>query len=172
MTLVEKEFTERVKFYEEVWWPARTVVENAIDKRFETWKGGRIISFDNGTCPWKEHLYDLEREQGIEGEILFCLFEDDANKTWRVAAVGVEGQIFVSRLKLNEEWCALRDQELSEKSGIDNCVFVHASGFIGGNKTKEGALQMAMKTIENNIIFSENRFFPTKISIVFINKRS
>ena len=46
MTLVEKEFTERVKFYEEVWWPARTVVENAIDKRFETWKGGRIISFD------------------------------------------------------------------------------------------------------------------------------
>ena len=28
------------------------------------------------------------------------------------------------------------------------------------------------RTIENNVIFSENRFLPTKISIVFINKRS
>ena len=27
------------------------------------------------------------------------------------------------------------------------CIFVHASGFIGGNKTKAGALEMAIKTI-------------------------
>ncbi len=25
--------------------------------------------------PWKEHLYELEKEQGIEGQIKFCLYE-------------------------------------------------------------------------------------------------
>jgi uncharacterized UPF0160 family protein len=28
-------------------------------------------------------------------------------------------------------------------TGIPGCIFVHANGFIGGNKTKEGALAMA-----------------------------
>jgi uncharacterized UPF0160 family protein len=28
-------------------------------------------------------------------------------------------------------------------SGVPGCVFVHASGFIGGNATYEGALEMA-----------------------------
>ena len=42
-----------------------------------------------------------------------------------------------------EEWRALRDEKLSEKCGTKGAVFVHASGFIGGNKTKEGALEMA-----------------------------
>jgi uncharacterized UPF0160 family protein len=39
-------------------------------------------------------------------------------------------------------------QELSEVSQIPDCVFVHTTGFIGGNMTKEGALQMAIKTME------------------------
>ena len=32
-------------------------------------------------------------------------------------------------------------------SGIPGCVFVHASGFIGGNATLEGALEMARKAL-------------------------
>ena len=150
MSLVGSEFVDRVMFYANVWWPARALVSEAIEKRFKVSKCGRIISFDKGGCPWKEHLFELEKEQNIEGQILFTLFEDDTNKSWRVCAVPVEDQSFVSRMKLKEDWCALRDQELSEKSKIEGCVFVHAAGFIGGNKTKEGALQMAIKTIEAN----------------------
>lgn len=41
-----------------------------------------------------------------------------------------------------------RDQELEEKSGIPGAGFVHMTGFIGGAKTKEGVLAMAIKTIE------------------------
>jgi hypothetical protein len=40
-------------------------------------------------------------------------------------------------------WRGLRDAELSKVAGVPGCVFVHASGFIGGNDTYEGALQMA-----------------------------
>lgn len=42
----------------------------------------------------------------------------------------------------------IRDDQLSELTGIPDCVFVHASGFIGGNKTKEGAMAMAIKAFE------------------------
>ena len=41
------------------------------------------------------------------------------------------------------QWRGLRFENLDEASGIEGCVFVHSSGFIGGHKTKEGALGMA-----------------------------
>jgi len=56
---------------------------------------------------------------------------------------------FFFRLSLLNKWCGVRDEELSELSGIPGCIFVHASGFIGGNKTYDGALQMALLTLAN-----------------------
>ena len=53
-----------------------------------------------------------------------------------------------SRLSLLEEWRGVRDQELSDLSGIPGCIFVHAGGFIGGNETYEGALEMATRTLQ------------------------
>lgn len=44
-------------------------------------------------------------------------------------------------------WRGIRDQALSDLSGIPGCIFVHAGGFIGGNASKEGALQMATKAL-------------------------
>lgn len=32
---------------------------------------------------------------------------------------------------------------MTTEAGIKDCVFVHTTGFIGGNKTREGALAMA-----------------------------
>ena len=60
----------------------------------------------------------------------------------------VSSDSFENRKALPAEWRGLRDDELSKVSGIDGCVFVHASGFIGGNKSYEGALQMAQKALE------------------------
>lgn len=68
-----------------------------------------------------------------------------AGETWRVQAVPLEG--FTSRLPLPAPWRGLRDEELSKLSGIPGCVFVHNAGFIGGNKTYDGALAMAKKAI-------------------------
>lgn len=55
---------------------------------------------------------------------------------------------FQNRLSLPKEWQGLRDEELSAKSGIPGGVFVHASGFIGGNATYEGVLAMARRSLE------------------------
>ena len=51
------------------------------------------------------------------------------------------------RLSLLEQWRGVRDEELSKLSGIPECIFVHASGFIGGTKTYEGVLEMARRTL-------------------------
>ena len=53
------------------------------------------------------------------------------------------------RLSLLEEWRGIRDDELSTLSGIPGCIFVHASGFIGGNQTYEGVLEMARRTLQH-----------------------
>ena len=50
-------------------------------------------------------------------------------------------------MSLHTDWRGLRDAALSEASGIAGGVFVHISGFIGGNETYEGALQMGQKTL-------------------------
>ena len=147
MELVWPEFQERINFYAKVWLPARDIVSNALENRFKAHPSGKIMLLENGGCPFKEHLYELEEEQGISGQVLYVIFEDQ-NGSWRVLAVGVKDEGFKSRLALKEDWRALRDQELSDKSGIEGCVFVHASGFIGGNKTQEGALKMAVETMK------------------------
>ena len=42
-----------------------------------------------------------------------------------------------------QRYRGLRDDALSQATGVDGCIFIHAAGFIGGNKTKEGALKLA-----------------------------
>lgn len=37
----------------------------------------------------------------------------------------------------------IRDEELSELTGVPGCIFVHAAGFIGGANTKDAVLQLA-----------------------------
>ena len=82
----------------------------------------------------QEHLFQLEAEQGIAGDglPLYIVYPDEASANWRIQAVPVSPDSFVSRKALPEEWRGLRDDNLSKLTGIDGCIFVHASGFIGG----------------------------------------
>lgn len=79
--------------------------------------------------------------------ILYVLYKDKSD-SWRVQAVPAGLGSFESRKKLPLEWNGLRDDILSEKAGIPRCIFVHATGFIGGNECFEGALGMAVKALE------------------------
>ncbi len=62
-------------------------------------------------------------------------------------AVGFPGS-FESRKALPAAWRGLRDEQLSEVAGIPGCVFVHASGFIGGSQSYDGAVAMAKKALK------------------------
>ncbi len=146
LDLVGEEFKERVSYYGKVWWPARQLVRNAIDSRFDVDPSGEIIELEQ-VIPWKEHLFLIEKEIEINPKIKFVIFSDLKGK-WRVQSVPISSHSFELRLPLFADWRGLRDHELSKIAQIDDCIFVHSSGFIGGNEKREGALEMAKKTIK------------------------
>lgn len=104
-------------------------------------------AFSQGGVPWKEHLFALEEELGVGTPILYVLYEDEREKKWRIQAVPPSAGSFEQRKGLPEAWRGLRDEALSAACGVPGGVFVHASGFIGGNATYEGALEMARKAV-------------------------
>jgi len=70
---------------------------------------------------------------GKEGTAIYVLYPDDGGK-WRIQAVPESPESFQSRKPLPEEWRGLRDEALSQVTGVSGCVFVHATGFIGGKQ--------------------------------------
>ena len=82
----------------------------------------------------QEHLFELERELSVvEAEKpIYVIYPDETGGNWRIQAVPVSPESFESRKALPEAWRGVRDDALSKISGIEKCIFVHASGFIGG----------------------------------------
>jgi uncharacterized UPF0160 family protein len=146
MYLTITEFADNVLSLLNSWLPGRSIVEDAIKARFQTHPSGEIVYLPN-YCPWKSHLYDIEKELLIDGQIKFVLYNDTTGNMVRVQAINVEGSAFALRLGLLPAWRGVRDSELSTIAGIEGCTFVHAAGFIGGNKTLEGALKMAVESL-------------------------
>ncbi|KAL4187525.1 hypothetical protein AMTRI_Chr09g19420 [Amborella trichopoda] len=142
MELAGGELMENVRFHARSWLPARSIVMDCLAARHEIDSSGEIMVLKK-FCPWKLHLFELEEEMKIEPPIKYVLYEDERSKKWRVQAVAIAPDRFESRRPLPSSWRGLRDSELSNESGIPGCVFVHMSGFIGGNDTYEGALAMA-----------------------------
>lgn len=149
--LAAKELCDVVCGYCGGWLPARTIVEEALEKRKEVHPSGEVLRLPR-FCPWQEHLFDLEEEAKAAGApesaplTKYVIFQD-SRAGWRVQAVPKARGSFENRLSLPKAWCGVRDQQLSELSGIPGCVFVHAAGFIGGNDSEAGALEMASKAL-------------------------
>ncbi|CEG68805.1 hypothetical protein RMATCC62417_04995 [Rhizopus microsporus] len=144
------ELIDYVTRLKSIWLPARTLVVEALDRADEVHSSGRVIALERA-CPWKEHLFDLESERGLTNgkEILYVLYpESNPEGNWRIQCVPTRLEGFENRKSLPEAWRGVRDEELSRLSGVDNCIFVHAGGFIGGNKTREGAYKMAKLALE------------------------
>ncbi|KAJ5489607.1 UPF0160 protein MYG1 [Penicillium diatomitis] len=162
-TLIGKVFTRKLHHAAKSWLPARTTVGNAYASRTEVHPSGRIMVLPKGGVPWKEHLYNFERENSAaaDSQVYYVLYPESAaeDSKWRVQCVSTSESSFESRKPLPEAWRGVRDQDLdgliaseSEKNGQaklpEGAIFVHASGFIGGHKTKEGAMAMAVRSLE------------------------
>jgi uncharacterized UPF0160 family protein len=148
MEITGDEFLDFVRMYGESWLPARSIVQRALGSRTDVHSSGLIVKLECA-CPWTEHLYDVEEQLGLtskDKEALYVLYPD-GRSGWRIQCVGEKGSKFTNRRSILKEWQGIRDEELSTKSGIEGCIFVHANGFIGGNKTFEGALKMAIRSL-------------------------
>ncbi|KAB1216395.1 UPF0160 protein [Morella rubra] len=147
MALAGSEFFDSLRFHAKSWLPARSIVMECLAARQDIDPSGEIVVLTT-FCPWKLHLFELEEEMKIDPSIKYVLYRDDRSKSWRVQAVAVSPDRFESRKPLPSQWRGLRDDELSRGAGIPGCVFVHTSGFIGGNQSFEGALAMAKSALK------------------------
>ncbi|KAL8726000.1 MAG: hypothetical protein Q9166_007002 [cf. Caloplaca sp. 2 TL-2023] len=152
--LMGTSFLRKLNVYHTSWLPARSTVLAAYNSRHENDPQGRILVFREPT-PWKDHLYTFESSfssptPGNSSKVLYVLYPESSTpgSKWRIQAVPVSKDSFESRKPLPEWWRGLRDKELSAKSGVEGCVFVHASGFIGGNGSEEGVREMARRAVE------------------------
>ncbi|KAK2609280.1 hypothetical protein QQS21_002215 [Conoideocrella luteorostrata] len=143
---IGEEFERDLDYYTSAWLPARSIVQEAFNKRTEFDPEGRILVFKGLSVPWKDHLYSLEDGKP---SVLYVLYPESTapGAKWRIQCVPGSKDSFVSRKPLPEAWRGFRDEELDGISGISGCVFVHAAGFIGGNKTFEGVKEMAVKAL-------------------------
>lgn len=142
------EWLEAVQYTANVWLPGRAPVAEALAARHSVHPSGRIVQLMQ-YCPWKSHLYDLEEEMGLstpDKQPWFVLYEDE-KKNWRVQAISVGPNSFENRKGLPTAWRGLRDEQLSAESGVPGSIFVHVTGFIGGNATLQGAKDMAIKAL-------------------------
>lgn len=147
--LIGTVFTQKLDYFSRGWLPARDLVLAGLNDRKTVHPSGKIMVFQT-SIPWKDHLFTLEDELAISADDkpLYVLYGEGPGKNWRIQAVPVAKDSFQSRKPLPEAWRGLRDEGLSELTKIPGGVFVHASGFIGGNKTYEGVLEMAIKALE------------------------
>lgn len=147
MQLAGEEWLEAVRYTAHVWLPGRAPVEAALAGRHAVHPSGRIVLLQQ-YCPWKSHLHDLEAEQGLTAEqVPWYVVYPDEKKNWRVQAVSVVPNGFDNRKPLPAPWRGLRDEQLSAACGVPGGIFVHVTGFIGGNATQEGALKMAVQAL-------------------------
>jgi len=149
LDLTRLEFLDRVNYYGKVWWAARDIVSTCIQNRFTVHQSGRVLEFQRGGVPWKQHLFELEVENNLSGEssILYVIYTDQSGM-WRIQCVPLRPNSFENRQGLPEAWRGLRDAELEKVSGTAGATFVHSGGFIGGNKTREGIMEMAEKALK------------------------
>ncbi|KAE9981811.1 hypothetical protein EG328_011404 [Venturia inaequalis] len=149
-TFVGELFAMKLEDKFSAWLPARAKVLDAFNDRTKHDASGKIMVLHEG-LPWADHLYKFEASTSTpeDQKVLYVLFpeSDQADSKWRIRSVSMEGAGFTNRRDLPDAWKGLRDEELDKVSGIPGGVFIHASGFIGGNKTFDGALAMAKKAI-------------------------
>ena len=123
MALAGGEFEDAVRYYGEVWHPARAHVIDALDAASATHASGEILKLET-FCPWKEHLFELEEERGMTTLPKYVLY-DDGKGSWRVQAIP-ETPVVVQLATRAAEGVARRARRRAERAVRDRRVHLRA----------------------------------------------
>lgn len=101
----------------------------------------RIMVLDK-FCPWVDSIHKEDKNNNV----LYVVFPSETGE-WMVQAVPDAPGSFGKRKALPSNWGGLSASDLDNVTGIEGCVFCHNGLFICGNKTKEGAIDMAKQAV-------------------------
>jgi len=148
MKIADEELIYQVREIVLGWLTARVQVEAAFNARHQVHESGEIILFER-PCAWKDPIFEIEKKYNAAGQVKFVLFKDTSGgEGWRVQAVPTSAGGFTNRKSLRKDWCGVSRDEAAKNSGLDDIVFCHANGFIGGARSYESALKMAILSIQ------------------------
>lgn len=103
---------------------------------------GRIIYLEK-YVPWQRCVCT----EDTENKFLFVVYPS-IRGGYNVQCVPDSPESFGMRHGLPETWRGLREDTLRQVSGVEDAIFVHPAGFIGGAESLTGAMQMAEKAIK------------------------
>ncbi|ABI63007.1 MYG1 family protein [Granulibacter bethesdensis] len=99
----------------------------------------RLLVLETG-MPWKNVVFSHDLP-------VLLAVSPASNGNWMVDTVPPEPGSFAQRLPLPESWAGLQGADLAAVSGVADAVFVHVRRFVGGAKTREGAIALAHKAL-------------------------
>ncbi|EQB60438.1 hypothetical protein NAPIS_ORF01982 [Vairimorpha apis BRL 01] len=104
-----------------------------------------ILNIDDYILISNEY-YDINLILEIEAiygkNILYMVYPYESE--YKIRAINISSNNFDLKKPLNKKWRGKKDKELEIL--CDGGVFVHSTGFIGSNKTKEGAIKMCRES--------------------------
>lgn len=120
--------------------------QKLIKEQIEVTKGAVII-MDKFIGGWLEAV--LTSDNPKAANLLYAVFPAvDGN--WNVQAIPPAiDDMMAQRKPFPEEWHGLRDEKLKKVSGVETAVFCHAAGFFAVAKTKEDAITLAKKAVND-----------------------
>lgn len=118
---------------------ARLAAEAGIVAAHRASADPRILELDRG-MPWKGAVFAHALP------VVYAVYPV-SNGNWMVDCMPPEPGSFAQRLPLPEAWAGLQEAALAEASGVADAVFVHVRRFVGGARTREGALEMARRAV-------------------------
>ena len=116
--------------------------------------------------PWKKEIHEAEKEinnvLNIHVNVKYIIFLGWGG--WRIQAIPLHSAFneknqqtpyqmsLEVRRPFPPSWWGLSDETLFAICKVDGATFIQNSGFIGGNKTMEGALKMAQASLKSDEI--------------------
>lgn len=119
---------------------AKFLAEARVLAAFEAAADKRLLVLDVG-MPWKNVIFKHELP------VVFCV-SPASNGNWMIDTMPPEPGSFAQRLPFPEDWAGLQGEDLAKVCGVEDAVFVHVRRFVGAAKTREGAVSMARKILE------------------------
>lgn len=132
---------------------AKNLLEHEIVKRKNLLRAKEIVeevyknSSDKRVIVFEKY-YPTNGVLAKHKEPLFVVAPKE-DGTWFVTGIKDDENSFIWRKYFPKTWAGKRDNDLENASGISGAVFCHRGRFIAVNKTKEGAIEMAKKALED-----------------------
>lgn len=117
----------------------RLDAENRIVAAHAASRDPRILELDWG-MPWKSAVFSHMLP------VIYAVYPV-SNGNWMVDTMPPEPGSFEQRLPLPQAWAGLQGNALAEASGVPDAVFVHVRRFVGGARSREGALELARRAV-------------------------